>query len=719
MNKIVKTVVSLLVASITFCMAGCNLTMGGNSESSSSTPNNSSIDDSAFSSEFSEESSESQENSEESATSEETSLEDSETSSDEPPMTPIFPEPAPEQAEGNPMPVTVNNMINTLKNTPYRSPISNADYGLKDPSKIGADVRAFSRVLYPAPIGGVKTYAAKDYGITLNGKNNTDKLNALLKDLKGVEGIKKIAFESGTYTFNGSIILDGIEDLYLVGENTLFTYSTWCTAFEVTSCKNIHFNGISIDYNPSPVVAGSVVGCNTSTKSITIQLDNEFSLNNSLYKGGAISYGSYMEFKTDANGNLYPNASGNLLYNSTGDNVKNITGGTYNATSNQLTLTFTSIKSVSAGTRVSVAFTMYEYPGYIVKSSENFYMEGCNIYCTPGMGILLQSVKNTYLNRMNIMLKAGSSRLMTVTADGVHSKDCLGDLKITGGVYENSHDDSMNIASFYKEITAVSRREKVISCKSSALNTDYPIEAGDVIEVYNPATLELLQTYTVKSVKKSALLYKVTVDKVVSDDLIGMIVGNATRSPKVKINDCIFRNKRNRGILLQARNCDISGNTFQNIVHGPISVHSVLDIFAEAIIPGKVTITNNKFINNNEGHGLSGDIALFARGNDNKGVSGAIKDVTVSNNFFYESARAGVFYSCAGNGTIAYNMLCKTGVVSKEKYAIYVSTSTNITIKGNCAVRTQNESGFVIYNSQDATIIDNSDYNTKQIIGGI
>ncbi len=636
-------------------------------------------------------------------------------SGDSQPQTPVFPEPEPETPEATPTAVGQKNMISALKNSQYRSAVSNSTLGLTDASKVGADQRAFSRVLYPAPIAGVKTYEVEDYGVSPTGENNTRDLNALLASLKDEAGTKVVKFGKGTYTFKTTIELKNLKNVYLVGDETNFVYSTWCNAVHVKDSENIHVNGISVDFDPSPVVAGSIKSCDTSAKKITIQLDSEFSLSDARYNGGKIRYGSYMEFHEDDYGTLYPNASGNLLYNSTGDQVQNITAGAYNASMNELTLTFKSIKAAAAGTRVSVAFTMYEFPAYNVEDSKNFYMEGCNLYSAAGMGIKLDSVENAYLNRTNIMLKNGSSRLMTVTADGLHAKDCFGDLQLTGSIFENSHDDSINVASFYKEVTAVGRKDRTLTCEAASTQSNYPFEVGNVLEVYDPSTFALCGTYKVMAVDASALTTVVTVDKKVSDDLVGKIIGNVTRSAKVKVNDNIFRNKRNRGILLQTRNSEISGNTFQNIVHGPISIHSIMDIFAEALLPKNVTISNNKFINNNDGYGLSGDVAVFA-GSGSSGVANAIQGITVTNNFFYSSARAGIFFTASGSSTIANNLLCSTGRVSGEKYSMYVGISENITIKENCVVRTANGE-FSIYKHVNATINDSN--NLLQILGGI
>ncbi len=591
------------------------------------------------------------------------------------PNAPIFPEVVPEAEDPTPTAVNGENLVKTLKGTPYQSAISNDDYGLTAANKVGAKESEMSRVLYPAPTGNVSVYDVADYGVSTAEENNTRALNALLTELEEVEGLKKVVFGAGTYKFGGTINVGGMKDLYIVGEDTHFVYTSWCTAIQINNSENIHLNGVSFDYDPSPVVAGSVVSCDTSAKTVTIQLDDEFSLNSALYNGGKIAYGSYMEFKDG-----YPNPTGNLLYNSTGDNIKNISDGSYNSGNRQLTLTFKSMKAVNAGTRVSVAFTMYEYGCVIAKNSKNFYMEGCDIYSAAGMGVMLTQMENIYLNRTNIRLKEGSSRLMTATADGIHAKGCKGDLKFTGSIIENTHDDAMNIASFYNVVDSVYMARKELVCSASSPSMHYPIEVGDTIEIYNPATFELYGTYTVSAVSVAVTTYTCTLNKAIRDDISGYLVGNVTRSPKVTVKNCIFRNKRNRGILLQTRDSEICNNTFENIVHGGMMVHSALDIFSEAILPGNITISGNKFINVNSGKSCNGDIDVFAHGRTTSDTAGIIKKITITNNFFAASVTPSIHFKSGTDSTIANNLFY--GVASSI-VPLHVEYTTNSTVKDN------------------------------------
>ena len=590
-------------------------------------------------------------------------------------------------------------LLFALRSSPFKDDIENDEYGIKAAYAVGVDEKAFSKVLYPVPSDG-----EFDIICEVNGENGTlNGVNAVFASLKGREGKKLVRFEKGEYRFNGPVNLSGIDDLYIDGKGSGIVFTTWCRGFEVNNCKNLHFNDFSVDYDPSPAVSGKVVSCDTSANTVTVKIYDEFDLSLSIYNGGKIGYGSYMEFTKDEHGALYPNPNGNLLYNSTGDKVTSITGGSYNKTNRLLTLSFTSIKEVAADTEVSVAFTMYEYETFRVGNCENVYFEGCDVYSSAGMTFSFKTVTNCYLNRTNIRLKEGSKRLMTATADGFHSNDVCGDLHITASIYENTHDDAVNICSFYKRITANSGR--TLQCESPDSVHNFPIREGDVLEIYDPASFELKGTYTAVSVNASFTTYTVTLNKFVQGDISGMIAGNVTRNPAVKINDCIFRNKRNRGILLQSRNCDVSGNAFVNVIHGALSLHSVLDIFSEAIVPANITVTNNKIINDNFGGGLAGSVSVFAYGNKGRSVAGSIKNITVSNNFFFRTAQSAVSFSAAGECRAENNLFCGVGVKhssDSRNCGVRADISEKITVSGNCALAEGAGEGFAVVKFTDS-----------------
>ncbi len=583
--------------------------------------------------------------------------------------------------------VNENDLLTSLRGSSYKDWIDcETNVGLRDIADVGVDQAEMSNVLYPVPENGT-VYVAEDFGMGVSIGNNGRPLNTLLASLTTVEGVKKIIFGPGVYHFSTTINLKGLSDVSLCGSasgETHFIFDSWISIFNMDECTNIHINDLTFDFDPSPTIGGTIVSFNSTKKQIVIAVPQEFDLTDPLYNNGKISYGSYMEFIYSESAKAYlPDPNGNLLYNSTGDSISNISGGSYNPSTRELTLSFVSMRNPTIGAHVSVAFTMYQYTGFVITDSAEIYLESDTVYTTPGMTVRTVEVQNMYLNRFNVQLKEGSARLMTATADIIHCVGNYGDLLISNSVFENSHDDALNICSFYKTINSSLVHE--IEASSASYDTNVGIAKGDTLVVYDPKDFRLIATYTAGNVTNSGLTYTIEIADRISGDLSGYLLGNATRNPDMSLHNNIIRNKRNRGILAQVRNSSMTNNSFENIYHGAVSILAVYDVFHEALVPGNIDVSGNKFLNNNQGHGLNGDVAVMVYGSEGT-VTGTIRDITVINNYFYQSHLSGVSFLGAGNCLVQDNLfdhIALDPANSSFNSAVRIFTSDHITIQHN------------------------------------
>ncbi len=557
--------------------------------------------------------------------------------------------------------------------------------GLSDPSVVGADEEKMKETRYPVPPESefAAVYNVADRGILPSNADNSALLNALLKSLKGTEGLKKIYFPAGVYRFSSTLVLNGLSGVYFTGEKTTeFMMTEWTEAVKLSECEDIHFNDIDFDYATSSTVTGTVVAADDTARSVTVLINEGFDLTNYRYNGGKIKYGNYMEFVRDERtGDWIPDKDGMLRYNSTGDQVQMIPDGSYDEATNRLTLTFGTgyYKRPEIGKTVSVGYTMYEFYTVYASDCSDFYMESCNVYSSVGMTFGLYSSKNIYLNRTNLVLREGSNKLMTATADGLHTNDCYGEIVVSNSIYEYSHDDAINVCTFYKTVSSVSGN--VITCNAPDAASNFPTEAGDIIEIYNRA-MEVVQTYTVTSVSGYGLVYEITVNKRVKEVEEGYLVGNLTRTPALTVDNCVFRNKRNRGILCQTQNSSIRNCTFYNVIHGSVSLHSSFDgYFNEGLIPRDVTVENCKFINNCA-EGSTADIFVSRFGGEIK--PGTITGITIENNFFNGDFEYGLSFVGAGDCTAKNNLFYNDRSASVKKYYLAnVTKSENISLTDN------------------------------------
>lgn len=588
--------------------------------------------------------------------------------------------------------MSTEEVLQNMKATPFSTDIrTNEDLGIADLTRVGVDSDRFANeTKFAIPSEGT-FYKAEDYGISPSGDNNTGALSILLKNIISVSGNKIIQFQDAIYPFSGTVDVTGIKDVYLVGKgSTEFVYSGWGTYFEAKASQNIHLSNIAFDMKNSPTISGTITRVDDfdQTADIYLSIPEEFDLTNTLYTSWKGETGSYMECYFDEVTQKYvPDRNHNLFYNSpTSASSKGIASASYSAATREFKVTlnksfpYCQYKAPIIGANVSFAFTMYENHGFHFYQCQDVYMEDINVYVTGGMGMRIDMGKNVYFNRVNFMNRPGSKRIMTCTADIIHSAALEGDLQISNCLLEGSHDDALNIKTFYTKVVSVNASAKEIEVQQTQTEVLISYEIGDTIDIYDPETMGLIGSYTITDLVKLGSNYTLTVDSRPRDIPSGANVGNATKTTSLLLDNCIIRNKRNRGILLQTRNSIIQNCTFQNVVMGAIQVLAVYDIFREAIVPQNIKIINNKFLTNYE------DVSIFAYGSKGSAnsVPSTIKNVEVSNNFFFNGQSLAINLLATGTGLIQNNLFYYDSF--KADRLIRAQASENLTISGNVLI---------------------------------
>ncbi len=563
--------------------------------------------------------------------------------------------------------------------TPYRVEANvKEQIGLSDATSVGVDKDKYrNEELYPVPeddFFGKQIYNVWNFQIVPDGEDNAAKLNALIASLKDVEGPKKIVFKPEVYLIEQTININDVEDLYICCEDSTKHFevrlTSWFQGFSINNCKNLHINDMNYDYVISPTVAGEIIAVDTTERLVTLRIYDEFDLSHPLYNGGLFKYNhSYVEFKPDANGEYVP--YNNMLYDA------NVVTKSYDHEKRELTLKLssTSMQDTEIGTRASVAYTMYNFFGMHIYNVDGMYLEDVNMYTAGGMGV--GSVKNNlYMNRFDLDLREGSTRLMTATADGLHCIDCP-EVKITNSTFQYSHDDSMNIKGYYLTITNVEGRTLTLECKN---DTPIPVEVGHVLEVYETYRFGSRGTYTV--VESNTITPKkiiVTLDRDPEYDLLNCIAGNINRATKLHLENSVIGNKRNRAMLVQCRDSVIKGNTFRNVMHGTICIFTIRDSFNEGICPNNIQVINNKFLGGTAG------VIFYNYGESQAGTPGTLKNMKVNNNFFYGTT-ATVDIKYTADSSVCNNLFYNIGIGGKssdEASCIVATNNINLTVIGN------------------------------------
>lgn len=573
-------------------------------------------------------------------------------------------------------------VINSLKESEFMTSetlnYEENSLGLSNSNEVGVNEnKLHNEELYPVP-SEAKVYKASDYNITKDGINNAGNLTNLINSLVDVEGVKVIEFEDETYKFSNSITINKVNDLYLVGkENTKFVYDGWMSYLIVSQTTNFHVNSIKFDMDPSPTISGTILKVEEAdtTATITIQVYDEFDISNERYAlWNAQKTGSYAEYYYDETYDAYvPDRSKNLYYNPGLANLRPITNNQLEVTLNK-NFGPSPYKTPTLGTVVSVGFMVYEYFGFSLSDCNNTYFEDVTSYVSAGMGIRADKGKNLYLNRFNYMREIGTNRLLTCTADIVHTCALEGDLVITNSILEGSHDDALNIKSFYTKISSFRQNVITVNQTQSEVVIDYDV--NDIIDIYEPTTIGYKDTFTVLEVSKNGSSFDLTLDRNLprgSNSYLNYLVGNVTKATHMRLENSVIKNKRNRGILLQGRDSVIKNCTFMNVVMGAVQVLGVEDTFKEAIVPNNVKIYNTKFLQ------CYDDLSIFTYGS-NGSIPNTLKNVDVYNNFFYKGKGTTLWIRGSGDLDINNNLFYES---DSKTNSIVIDDSIDIRVNDN------------------------------------
>lgn len=605
--------------------------------------------------------------------------------------------------------------ISSLKKDEYKVDANpTTSWGVSEASDIGLDKEKLSNEeRYPVPEEGT-IYLAEDYGITADGENSAGKMTVLLSSLANVSGTKIIRLKDNTtYYFSNSVSATNLSDVYITGgENTKCIYTGWMSYFVITKCTNFHINNLIFDINPSPTITGTIdhVDEDSSFAYIYVRPDEEYDLSNSEYSKYSLKKtGSYAEYYYDEEYDAYvPDRSGNLFYNY---GSKGLTDLDYSSSTGLLKVSlsksfpYCSYSTPEIGTIVSVAFQVYENFGFYFKECTNSYMENVTTYTVGGMGFRTDNGKNVYLNRVNFIREPGTKRLLTCTADILHTCNLDGEAIFSNCILEGSHDDAINVKTFYTKIDSI--KGNVTTVTQTQAEVTIGFEVGDEVDVYNPSGMKYMDTFTVMGVEKIGNNYELTLDHAMpsrgSNSYIGFSLGNATKAVHLTLENSLIKNKRNRGILLQGRNSVIRNCVFSNVNMGAVQVLSVDDTFKEAIVPQNIKIYNTKFLN------CYDDLQIFTYDANGVATPGTLKNVEVYNNFFYNDTGTTLWMKGVGEISVHNNLFYEK---SSKAYSCSIGDASNVSITDNAYYFESKNLGFVFAkergNNTDIEIRDNT-----------
>lgn len=243
-------------------------------------------------------------------------------------------------------------------------------------------------------------------------------------------------------------------------------------------------------------------------------------------------------------------------------------------------------------------------PAIHATASSGVLVEDVTIHHCGGMGLIAEKTDNVTVRRLQVVLRKGSPRIITTTADATHFCNCRGTVLIEECIFENMLDDATNVHGSYVRVTGITAPNQVIARINHPQQAGYEFAGkGDEIDVVDGQTLAC-ETHLrgEKTGTHHAHYIRLTFTSPVEGRLtVGDGLENMSWYPELIFRNNVVRNNRARSILVSTpRKVIIEGNTFSSMMSA-ILFEGDMDHWYEPGAVRDVTIRNNKFLDGTYG----------------------------------------------------------------------------------------------------------------------
>jgi polygalacturonase len=522
----------------------------------------------------------------------------------------------------------------------------------------------------------------KDFGAIPNdGKDDTQAISMALEACN-IKTSSKLIFDFGTYDIYGnqkdergrffpSLIIKNISNLMIEGNGSEFVGHDYSSMFHFSNCTNLSIANLTIDWDPLPYTQGKVTAVDSDY--IDIEVLAPFVAKEGLHTEAVIGYEPGKRRMARRFTDHYQ-----LGFEKTTEVVKPGVMRLFIGRKDRFAGTMPEV-----GTHVIARHHVYGYQSFELEKCKNVHLENIIIYSNPGMGVTGDECRDITIRHLKVMLRPGTDRWMSCTADATHFAGCRGTITLENCLFEGMGDDATNVRSGHYLLVSERLENNKLRIKTGyRYGSDLtPPEKGDKLELSGEdKPLLPYATLTVSSVERDSVNKSLIIgfsEKLPERTGKGDAVGNASSIPVLRIRNCTTIRNRSRGFIIKTRDVIIEDCTFQDITECAIALETDVNGWWESISSRDVIICNNRFIDGKFESGyLHGVIEFHTM--SRTAPAGVYSRITISNNVFLGSEGSIIKIGSADDVNIINNIMDYP-----KEAAVLLYNSSNIHISGN------------------------------------
>lgn len=486
-------------------------------------------------------------------------------------------------------------------------------------------------------IGGCKQNEVVVVNVADFGLRPDSKENAVPVVIRALERCKKheksvLQFNKGRYDFyftlghtreyfesnttndapkNLAILIEKCKELTLEGNGSEFIFHGPIQPITVDNSENIKIQNINIDWD-IPLTAQARVLAATP-KNIDLEIDTK-QFPYEVADGKLLFTGE--NWKAEPSGYMEYVADKHLIAPQTGDegcirgdrskrSFEELKPGTV-----RMNGEFT--RTPEVGNYLIIRHSKRDHAGVFIQESQNVKLENVNVYHCAGLGVLAQFTRNLDYKNVRFMPNAAKNRYLSGHDDGFQVSNCAGQVNINHCEFGGLMDDPINVhgtsVKIIEKLSELKLKCRFMHEQSTGMTWGHVNDTIGFLENESMATVSKRVLTGFEKLNRDE--FTVEFKSAVPAELVaGDALENLSWSPSVNISGCKFHSCRARGLLVST--------------------------------PGKVVIDKNEFES-------SGSAILIAGDANGWYESGAVNDVTITNNIFWDACLTSMYQFCEG-----------------------------------------------------------------------
>lgn len=480
-----------------------------------------------------------------------------------------------------------------------------------------------------------------------------------------------------------ALLLEDFQQLHIRGEQTLIVLHGKMVSFVLINSRDITIEGIRFDYERPTMSELTIQSISDTNVNFLVHPDSKYQVQN----GQLTWYGEGWSAR-NLHTILVDPQTGIMRYS----NFRPVQQGKVRELAPfQLEASGDFSKTGwKQGYRLTIRDPYRDNSGALIWRSVNTHLKDITMHYMHGLGIVSQFSENLLFERVNVMPREGSDRIIASFADCFHFSGCRGSILIDQCYMSGAHDDPINVHGTHLKV-----KEKINSHTIQVEfmhHQTYGFEAfsqGDSVAFVKAATL---MSHGMGKVKSAVLLnmriMELEMETAIPEELNqDFVLENISWTPELTIQNSHFERTNTRGILITTRKkVRIENNRFVRTGMHAILIANDASSWYESGPVTDVLIQNNRFeecgYNSEPGNAV---ISIAPENHELEPNQFVHHNIRIRNNYFkvYDAplvqARSTSGLEFSGNTIEASSILPKKG----DKPALQLTACTKVTVVDN------------------------------------